>query len=276
MARKSRRHTLLALPSRQIAARAGRAVLVVSLLVLLMLGRNGNSAVMALSASLRDALVPALGVVSAPLDALYSISGGIRDWSSVYHQNRTLSTENRELLKWQALAKDMQVENDKLRRLLSVAPRRDSHFVTASIMSDHGSSFSNAALIDAGTEDGIAANQAAISERGLVGRVTEAGRHSARLLLLTDMNSRIPVMNERTREKMILIGKSGEPPVLGYVATNTVSKKGDRLITSGDGGVFPKNIPVGQIRSSDRANMQVDLFANIADIEYVSVVQSGR
>jgi rod shape-determining protein MreC len=122
----------------------------------------------------------------------------------------------------------------------------------------------------------VAPNQAVLSERGLVGRVVEAGKSSAKVLLLNDINSRIPVMNERTREKMILVGKGTSLPTLSYVATDTSTKKGDRIITSGDGGVFPKNIAVGQIRDADKARMQVDLFVNMADVEYVSVVQYDR
>lgn len=264
------------LPSRHAVTRGGQSALVLGLVVLLLMGRSGNPYVQSLGAQVGDALAPVLNVAAAPMDAVHAASAGMKRWASVYDRNEQLLAENRELLKWQALAKDMQVENDKLRRLLSVAPRRDVHFVTASIMSDHGSSFSNAALVNAGTEDGVAENQAVISERGLVGRITEAGESTARLLLLTDMNSRIPVMNERTREKMILIGKNGSLPALSYVATDSSTRKGDRIITSGDGGVFPKNIAVGIIKNADKANMQVELFANIADIEYVSIVQQER
>ena len=113
-----------------------------------------------------------------------------------------------------------------------------------------------------------------ISERGLVGRVIEAGTRTAQVRLLTDMNSRIPVMNERTREKMILIGKGAALPALSYVATDSGIRKGDRIITSGDGGVFPKNIAVGVVRDAGKSAMQVELFANMSDIEYVSIVQN--
>jgi len=80
-------------------------------------------------------------------------------------------------------------------------------------------------------------------------------------------------MNERTREKMILIGKGNDLPVLGYVASDSPMAKGDRIITSGDGGIFPKAIAVGRIRSTGGTGAAVELFANVAQLEYVTMVQ---
>lgn len=264
------------MPSRQAVKRGGHVILAISLIGLLLMGRANNPYANGLKSYLSDAMVPVLSVISQPIDSVKNMGAGFKEWAFTYQKNRELVAENRELLKWQAMAKEMRVENEKLKRLLHVAPSRQAKFVTASIVSDHGSSFSSAALINAGKDDGVDVNQPAISERGLIGRVTEAGKRSAHLLLLTDVNSRIPVMNERTREKMILVGKGGSLPVLSYVTTDSVSKKGDRIVTSGDGGVFPKNIPVGIIRDGDKSSMQVELFADLANTEYVSVIQFDR
>ena len=261
------------LPSRALVVRVGQVSVLSLLILMLVLGKSGNPTVVALKNHLGDVVAPMLSVASAPFDALSSSTTGIKNWAAAYQQNQTLKAENRELLKWQMQAKELQVENTKLRELLNVAPARAVHFVTASIVSDHGSAFSSSALINAGKEEGIAPNQAAISERGLVGRVMQVGDHTAQVLLLTDMNSRIPVMNERTREKMILVGKGASLPTLSYVSTDSTLRKGDRIITSGDGGLFPKNIAVGVVHDANKTAIQVDLFANLSDIEYVSVVQ---
>lgn len=276
MARKLRKHHALMLPGRYQMIRTGQIMLLAFMLLLFLLGRQGNPYVQKLETQLMDVTTPVLSVAATPFDAIESAAQGLKNWVVVYQQNQSLKAENRELLKWQAMAKELQVENQKLQRLLNVSPARSPHYVTTTIMSDHGSAYSHAALVGAGSEDGLAEHQAVISERGLMGRIVETGNQHARLLLLTDVNSRIPVMNERTREKMILIGKSNDPPALSYVASDTHAKKGDRIITSGDGGVFPKNIPVGKIANQDRHDLRVDLFANIADIEYVSVIQQNR
>ena len=255
--------------------RLGHVFLLTILALILVMGKSGNPTVAAFRMHLADGITPVLGVISAPFDAFRDVGHNIKNWASTYQQNHILKAENTELLKWQAEAKNLQAENARLRALLNVAPPANTHFITAQIISEHGSAFSSTALVNASRENGIAKNQAVISERGLVGRVAEAGERSAQLLLLTDMNSRIPVMNERTREKMILVGKNAAAPILTYVANDSAGKKGDRIITSGDGGVFPKNIPVGVIKSVDKSAMPVDLFAKMADIEYVSVVEYG-
>lgn len=252
--------------------RLGQFFVILSLLALLLLGKAGNPTVLRLQSHLADAVVPVLSVASAPLNALRHAETGALNWLQTYQQNEQLKAENRDLLQWQARAKELQVENERLRALLHVAPRPESHFVTASIVSDHGSAFSSGALVNAGENAAIAADQAVISERGLVGRVLHVGKHSAQILLLTDINSRIPVMNERTREKMILVGKGPDFPVLNYVSANSAIRKGDRLITSGDGGVFPKNIAVGTVRDISKSGISVELFAHIDDIEYVSII----
>ena len=276
MARKTRKHSVLMLPSRSLLVRVGQFFLLSLLVVMLLLGRSGNPTVLAVKMQMGDALAPVLSVVSAPFDAVRTSAAGVQNWASAYRDNQRLKAENRELMGWQSLAKELQVENDKLRALLHVTPRRDARYITARIVSGHGSAFSSAALISAGREEGVEPNQAVISERGLIGRVTDAGAYSAQVLLLTDMNSRIPVMNERTREKMILVGKGAALPSLSYVATDNATRKGDRIVTSGDGGVFPKNVAVGMVHDADKAAMQVELFANLADIEYASVVQYDK
>lgn len=276
MTRKNRKHSMLMFPSRSLLARMGQFFLLTLLLLMLVLGKHQNSYVAAVKMHLSDAFSPVIAVVSAPADALYNLRKGIKNWAYTYQQNQQLLSDNRALLQWQSLAKELQVENEKLRALLQVAPKRDARFTSAQIVSEQGSAFSNAALINAGKEDDITTGQAVISERGLVGRVVEVGAHSAQILLLTDMNSRIPVMNERTREKMILVGKSGNFPTLSYVSADSTLRKGDRIITSGDGGIFPKNIAVGMVRDARKTDIQVELFADLADIEYVSVVQFDK
>ena len=252
--------------------RAGRFFIVTLLLVMLLAGRSGNPYVIGLKERISDALVPIISFASAPVEAIKNINSTITSWAVAHRQNQELKNQVSMLLQWQAQAKELQAENNRLRSLLNVVPSRPASFVTANIVSDHGSAFSNAALIDAGKASGIAADQAAISERALVGRVVSVGEYSAQILLVTDATSRIPVMNERTREKMILAGNGSNRPSLSYVAANSPTQKGDRIITSGDGGIFPKNIEVGLVAEIDKTIMAVDLFANIADIEMVSVV----
>jgi rod shape-determining protein MreC len=273
MARKKRTYGVMPLPSHGWLHRAGHGLLLALLVVIFIMSRSGNPSVMQLRMQLSDGIAPALSFVAAPFDTLSHLGSTTKNWLLTYQQNSDLRAENAELLKWQTTAKSLQAENESLRALLHVTTLPAGSFVTARIVSEFGSAFSSTALINAGSEDGVEKNQAVISARGLAGRVVSVGAQTAQILLLSDMNSRIPVMNERTREKMILIGKNAGLPILGYASADSDSKPGDRLITSGDGGVFPKNIPVGVIHDTQGSAMTVEPFATIADIEYISVVQ---
>ena len=109
----------------------------------------------------------------------------------------------------------------------------------ARIVSDFGGPYLHAALINGGTQQGISPDLAVVSQHGLVGRVVESGKTSSRVLLLNDINSRVPVIAETTREKSILAGSNGGMPTLAYLAANSKIAVGERIVTSGDGGVFP-------------------------------------
>ena len=123
-----------------------------------------------------------------------------------------------------------------------------------------------------GKLDGIATGQAVIGADGLVGRVVEAGQGSARVLMLTDINSRVPVISESSREKSIAAGNNSETLSLDYVATGSEMKVGERLLTSGDGGVFPPGIPVGIISSIQNGNVLVEPVTDWSRLEYISAV----
>lgn len=272
MARKTRNRSLL-LPNRHTVSRAGQVLMLTVLLGGVVMGQNGNPYVLRLQTQLMDIVVPVLQFAAAPFEAMDRGAQKLAGWTNVYGENQKLRDENQMLLQWQERAKLMQAENHSLRELLQVVPDRKQSFITASIVSDHGSSLSHVALINAGSEAGIAKDRAVIASHGLIGRVVEVSPSNARVMLLTDLSSRIPVMNERTREKMILVGKGSELPALSYVGASSKIAVGDRIITSGDGGVFAKAIQVGTVESVASSGIRVALFANVSDAEYVSVVK---
>ena len=107
-------------------------------------------------------------------------------------------------------------------------------------------------LVNAGTDDRVARGQAAITGEGLVGRLTEVGNRAARVLLITDLNSRIPVTIESSHANAVLAGDNSERPRLLYLPSPDAVKIGDRIVTSGEGGVFPPGLPVGVVAAHRR------------------------
>jgi rod shape-determining protein MreC len=260
------------LPGRQWFHRASILMLVTFGLVLFVMDKSNHPAAMKLRATVMDAATPVLSVMARPFDAV----AGVRNWFveivDMRAENVALKSQNAQLLQWQSAAKQMEAENRALKGLLGMMQTQSSTYVTAGIVSDFSGPYVHSAILGSGANHGIKADQAVIGKGGLVGRVINVGDKSARVLLLGDINSRVPVMVERTREKSILTGSNDALLSLSYVAANHKIEAGDRVVTSGDGGVFPAGIPVGIVETVEQGSVKVKPFVDPAGIEYVSVV----
>jgi rod shape-determining protein MreC len=166
----------------------------------------------------------------------------------------------------------MEVENRSLRELLKVVPTKQSNYITARIVSDMSGPYVRSALIGGGAQAGMKKNQAVINEHGLVGRVVEVGDNTARVLLLADINSRIPVVAETSGEKTILVGNNNDLPTLSYLSPSSMIAVGERIVTSGDGGVFPRGLPVGVVTKVEKGVVHVQPFVDPSRMEYISAV----
>ena len=272
MAYRKHSSRLNSLPGRQLFTRAGVVLMVTASLTLMVMGKSGNPAISRLQTSISDAAVPVLAVAASPLNALAGGAQWLSDAVHIYSENIALKNQNAQLMQWQSLAKDMQAENASLRALLNVVPAQKRSYITARVVSDLGGPYAHSALIEGGAPAGIRKDQAVISENGLVGRIVESGERSARVLLLDDINSRVPVITEQSREKSILSGSNGNLPVLSYLAAGSKVAVGERVVTTGDGGIFPSGIPVGVVTAIDRGAVTVQPFVDPAKVEFVSVV----
>ena len=121
-------------------------------------------------------------------------------------ENTGLRQRNERLAHWQTVARQLEAENQAMRKMLDMAPEAGIGFVTARVIGDQGGAFVRSVLVNAGTSQGAARGQAAVTGEGLAGRVAEAGGRSARVLLITDMNSRIPILVGGARDRAVLAG----------------------------------------------------------------------
>ena len=272
MAIKKTRAAYVFLPGRQWLGRVGVAMLFTGSVALLMMSKTGNPAALNLRNNITDIVAPVLAVASSPMDSLHNASAWISDMSQLRERNLMLEEQNRQLLKWQAAAQDMEAENRSLRSLLNVVAPQKSTYITARLVSDVSGPYVHSALISAGGDNGIKKDEAVITDSGLLGRVINVGATSGRVLLLTDINSRVPVITEHAQEKCILAGNNTDQPTLSYLPMTSNITVGERIVTSGDGGIFPPDVPVGTVTSVKGGVIKVQLFSDAAKAEYVSVV----
>ena len=114
-----------------------------------------------------------------------------------------------------------------------------------------------------------------ITGDGLVGRVAGVGNRATRVLLITDLNSRIPVLVEATRTRGILIGNNSNRPRLIHLPPGATVSPGDRIVTSGHGGAFPVGLPIGLIDAVNESGISVQPFVPRDRLEYVRILDYG-
>jgi rod shape-determining protein MreC len=223
---------------------------------------------------LADTLAPVLQVAGEPIVTVSNAIGTVKDIASVYRQNQDLKVENQRLLQWQEVAHRLESENEELRNLVKFAPQGAMSSVAAQVIADSGGAFLRNVLVNVGRDEGVTRGQPALTGDGLVGRVIELGDRTARILLLTDINSHIPVVVEGTHERAMLNGDNSDQPQLVYFQPKTPVKPGDRIVTSGSGGVFPPDLPIGVVVSVN-GMIRVEPYADLARLEMVRIVNYG-
>jgi rod shape-determining protein MreC len=276
---KLERRTLsrLTLPLQALADRFAFGALVILSVALLVLGKANVHLLEGISTRIGDALVPTLGALMQPVDASRRLVEGVGELIALQAENARLREQNLRLLEWQSAARQLSLENAALRQLLSMRPEPDRlTAVTGRVVADAGGPFVHTVLVDVGAEEGAARGMAAVNERGLIGRVIEVGRHSARVLLLTDFNSRIPVLVEPSRDQAILAGNNTRRPSLVFLPLNPRLALGDRVLTSGRGGVLPPGLEIGTVTAIDGTGVTVEPLVDFARLEYLRLLEYGR
>jgi rod shape-determining protein MreC len=248
------------------------ALLFAATIALMILGRADTALVERARTAVMDALAPIMSAVARPVSSVRQALQSARDYLSLRQENAALQEEMRRLEDWQNVARQLQAENESLRTLLKFAPEPGASFVSARIVADNGGAFVRTVLVAAGRRDGVRKGAAAVTGEGLVGRVAEVGERSARILLLTDINSRIPVVIERTRDQAILGGDNSDNPRLLYLPHGATVAPGDRIVTSAAGGAFPPGLPVGIVQSVDDGVAVVQLFVDWDRMEFLRLI----
>jgi rod shape-determining protein MreC len=222
-----------------------------------------------------DLASPALEAMARPVAAVNRAIADLKEFASLREENARLREENARLLAWQTAARRLENENDRLRELAQFHEGPEASFITARIVGDSVSAYVRGALLNVGRKASVSTGQAVVTGEGLAGRVAEVGDNSARVLFVTDVNSRLPVQVERTRERAILAGDNSPQLRLTLVQGVQGVQRGDRIVTSGDGGSFPVGIPVGEVVQSGEGHVRVRPFADFSRLEFVRVVDYG-
>lgn len=219
-----------------------------------------------------DLLAPLLTAVSQPFVNVAEFVGNVSGVAELRAENTRLEAENMRLKEWYQTALILQAENQSLQALLNLKIEAHHSFVSARVISDSGRAYVKSVLIAAGSSKGVEKGEAVLSGDGLLGRVIEAGKKASRVLLLSDFNSRVPVLIEGTQQKAILTGTNRRFPTLTHLPPDMQVSEGTRIVTSGHGGLFPPGLPVGEVSIGEDGLTYVRPFADMDRITYVRVL----
>lgn len=260
---------------RATVQRTGLPFLVLISAGIIMLGKADQMVLASVRTAMTDAVAPALDAIARPVAAIGTAVDHVRGTIALYQENRRLVQDNERLLQWQQTALRLADDNRQLRSLVRAVPEPAISYATARVIANSGGAYVRTVMIDAGRDDGLGRGQAVISGEGLVGRLTEVGGRASRVLLITDLNSRIPIALERTHDAAVLAGDNSDRPHLVYANNPKEIKIGDRVVTSGDGGIFPPGLPVGVVAALDAGGPRIEPYADLAALGYVMAVDYG-
>ncbi|WP_417259414.1 rod shape-determining protein MreC [Celeribacter sp.] len=249
-------------------------LLVLVFLALFVLWRIDSPRVERIRANLVDTFVPSFSWALVPVTKFVGMVEGFQSYQRIYEQNQELRRELRQMTAWKEAALQLEQKNAKLLDLNQVRIDPKYTYVTGVVMADSGSPFRQSVVLNVGARDGIMDGWATMDGVGLVGRISGVGENTARVILLTDSNSRLPVAIQPSGQRAILAGDNSPRPPLEFIESPELVRPGDRVVSSGDGGVFPPGLLIGQVALGPDRRLRVALSADYERLDYLRVLRT--
>lgn len=260
-------------PIREISNRISLVFMLTLAAALLLLGRAETVFFDRARQVVTDLAAPLLEMASRPVTAARHLIERTGEYAYIFDENERLRAENARLLAWKEAALKLESKLARYEALLNIQLDPDIKYVGGRVISDNGGPFVDTVIVNAGRADGVASGDAVVDTDGLLGRVVSTGEKASRVLLLSDLNSRMPVSVEPAHYKAILAGDNTEWPRLEYLGVETSISPGDRVVTSGDGGLIPPGLPVGVVIKTDDGAYRVETFADRDRLDFVRVLK---
>ena len=249
------------------------AVTCLCLLVIFIVWRIDSPRVERFRAQVVDAVVPNMEWAMVPVTGAINLVRDFQSYQRLSEQNQELRSELRQMQAWKEAALQLEQENARLLDLNNVRLDPRLTYITGVVMADSGSPFRQSVLLNVGSRDGVRDGWAAMDGIGLVGRISGTGRNTARVILLTDAASSVPATIQPSGQSALIAGDNSAAPVIDFLENPDKLRPGDRVITSGDGDVFPAGLLIGQVASDPSGRLRVRLSADYERLEFLRVLR---
>lgn len=259
--------------TRPLIQRGLIALLLITGVTLLALTKSQHPAATQMRTEFLSVVEPAVSVLSQPVSATKSFFTAIAEHRQTVEENRRLRAENDRLRHWQSAALALKAENTALRQLMGYKPADNVTYSTARVVGQSPGAYSNSFMINAGGEQGLKEFQPVVDSFGLVGRVMDVGPKASRVLLLSDISSRVPVITASTRQHAILTGTGGDMLRLSFLTVGQDNiQLGEQIVTTEEGGLIPGGIMVGTVFRKDKSGYMVKPVRALTQAEYVRIM----
>ncbi|MFD1509502.1 rod shape-determining protein MreC [Lacimonas salitolerans] len=249
-------------------------LLVLALAGVFLLWRIDSPRVERIRAQVTDAVVPNFDWMLTPVTATVNLARDFQSYQRVVQQNQELRRELQQMKAWKEAALQLEQENARLMDLNKVRLDPRLTHVTGVVLADSGSPFRQSVLLNVGARDGILDGWATMDGIGLVGRISGVGQDTARVILLTDSASRIPSVIQPSGQRALVQGDNTGAPPISFLENRDVVRPGDRVVTAGDGGVFPAGLLIGQVAQDPGGRLRVRLAADYERLEFLRVLRN--
>ena len=219
---------------------------------------------------IKDTIYRGSLVVSAPFKVFDNFADYINKHLNLYSNYDELKKENNELKNNISESDFLEFENAQLRKLIEEQVSSSSDLLSARVMIDKQSPYLNSFIINVGSNKNIKNGMAVLDGKNFVGRIVDVNFFSSRVLLVSDLNSKIPVIIEPSGHHAILSGNGTNKPILEYLPENYTIQDGDKVYTSGKEGIFSPGIPIGKIKI-EKEVVKTSLFSDLSQITFVNI-----
>ena len=220
-----------------------------------------------------DTFIPSFEWMLRPMTSVVKLAQDYQSYEKLLEQNRELRRELQQMKSWKEAALQLEQENARLLDLSQLRLDSKLTHVSGIVMADSGSPFRQSVLLNIGSRDGIQDGWAAMDGLGLVGRISGVGSSTSRVLLLTDNASQIPVILQPSGQDAIVMGDNSFAPPVEFIENADLVRPGDRIITSGEGGVLPAGLLVGTLAMDPNGRLRTRLAADYERLEFLKVLR---